>query len=266
MILTGWQWRWAALKNGFQDSTAYGVEFLLEILGAAIVPVAIQWVLWYAIFSQGGKTEVAGMSYADMLQYTWVSVLFTQIRGGDLDFELAEMIRSGTLSNYLLKPVGVIQFVFLRGSASRFFLAGLCWVIGVIAFLIFGGDPLRMTLAMLMALMGCIIHYQISASLAAMAFVWEESYSVLMVKNMVVSLLSGELIPLNMFPESMQWIWKNTPFYFYVYGPTQFARGAWTYQEFGHQCLIATAWMVAGWLMIRLSWGFGIRGYQSLGG
>src|SRR3954453_9669064 len=94
------QWRLAALKNGLQDATAYRIEFLFEILGAALVPAAIQWVLWYAVFVTGGATEIAGMNYQDLIHYTLTSLLFTQIRGGDHDFELSEMIRSGQLSNY----------------------------------------------------------------------------------------------------------------------------------------------------------------------
>ena len=98
-------WRWAALKNGFQDAVAYQTEFLLEVLGSAFVPAAVQWVLWYALFKVNGAQTVAGMTYQEMVHYTCVSLLFTQIRGGDHDFELQEMIRSGHLSNYLLRPV-----------------------------------------------------------------------------------------------------------------------------------------------------------------
>jgi len=55
-----------------------------------------------------------------------------------------------------------------------------------------------------------------------------------MVKNVIVGILSGEMIPLNLFPESMQWIWKSTPFYLYVYGPTRFALGQWSMTEYWH--------------------------------
>lgn len=259
-------WRIAALKNGLQDATAYRWEFLLEFAGAAFVPAAIQWVLWYALFKLGGQTEVGGMTYVEMIHYTLISVLFTQIRGGDLDFELAEMIRSGQLSNYLLRPVGVVEFVFLRGLAPKLFIAGFCLAIGLVAGLWIGMTPDRLLLGMVMAVMGNIIHYQFSASIAAAAFYWEEAYSLLMVKNMLVSLLSGELIPLTLFPESMAWIWKSTPFYLYVFGPTQFALGKWTYAEFFSHLGIACLWMVAGALLVRFSWGISIRRYQSLGG
>src|SRR4051794_19661382 len=125
-------WRIAALRNGFQDATAYRIEFLFEILGSAFVPAAIQWVLWYALFKVGGATEVGGMSYQDLIQYTFFSLLFSQIRGGDHDFELQDMIRTGGLSNYLLRPVGVVEFVYIRGVAPRLFIASLCLTIGVI--------------------------------------------------------------------------------------------------------------------------------------
>ncbi|MBY0472397.1 ABC-2 family transporter protein [bacterium] len=261
-----WVWRVAALKNGFKDATAYRIEFLFEVLGAAVVPAAIQWVLWYALFKVGGMNEVAGMTYTDMVQYTLVSLLFSQVRGGDHDFELSELIRSGQLSNYLLRPVGVVEFIYIRGVAPKLFIASICLVIGMVLGLFFGFDPMRMFGAMIMALVGNIIHYQIGAALASTGFYWEEAYSVLMVKNMIVSLLSGELIPLNIFPESLQWIWKSTPFYLYVFGPVQYALGRWTHAEFFMQMGIASLWLVAGWLLVKISWGLGMRRYLSLGG
>jgi ABC-2 type transport system permease protein len=260
------QWRIAALKNGFQDATAYRIEFLFEVLGAALVPATIQLVLWYALFKTGGHTEVAGRTFSEMVSYTLMSVLFTQVRGGDHDFELQEMIRSGQLSNYLLRPVGVVEFVWIRGVAPKLFIAGIGLAIGVAAGVFFGYSPVRMVGAMLLALLGNIIHYQIGAALATTAFLWEEAFSVLMVKNLVVSFLSGELIPLFMFPESMSWIWKSTPFYLYVYGPTQYALGQWTHAQFIEQLGIACLWMALCWGLIRLTWGVGIKRYLSLGG
>jgi len=262
-------WRLAALKNGFKDYTAYRVEFLMEILGNAIVPAAIQWVLWYAIFKTDGATELAGMTYVQMLHYTLVSVLFNQVRGGDQDFELAEMIRTGQLSNYLIRPVGLIQFIYIRGVASKLLISALSLAIGIVlsvSVLSSEASPLRMIGAMLLALLGNVIHFQIGAVLSAMAFRWEDAYGLLMVKNMAVSILSGELLPLNLFPESMSWIWKSTPFYLYVFGPAQYALGEWTHLEFVRQLGVAFLWIFVLWVLIRFTWGLGIKKYVSLGG
>ena len=260
------QWRWAAIKNGFQDATAYRVEFLSEILGYALVPAAIQWTLWYAIFKVGGATVVAGMDYTQMVHYTLASVLFTQVRGGDQDFELAEMIRTGQLSNYLLRPVSVVEFIFLRGAAPRFLVAGICLIVGMCFGAFIGLSPGRMLGAMALAVLGNAIHFQVGAALSSMAFAWEDAYSVLMVKNLAVSILSGELLPLNLFPHSLQWIWRSTPFYLYVYGPAQYALGNWSHAYFAQQMGIAICWSLLFWGLIRITWGWGMRRYLSLGG
>lgn len=259
-------WRLATLKNGLQDATAYRWEFVFEVLGSAFVPAAIQWVLWSAMYVQGGNTTIAGLTYGQMIQYTMTSLLFSQIRGGDYDFELAEMIRSGQLSNYLLRPVSVIEFVYIRGVAPKLFIAAFALVIGCVAGHWLGIDPFHMMGAMVLALMGNIIHYQISAAIAASSFLWEEAYSMLMVKNMVVSILSGELLPLTLFPAKLAWIWKIFPFYLYVFGPTQFALGRWSTAEFTQQMGMALLWLGVGWVLIKITWGLGTKKYLSLGG
>ncbi|MBI3543474.1 MAG: ABC-2 family transporter protein [Deltaproteobacteria bacterium] len=260
------KWRIAALVNGFKDATAYRVEFLFEVLGSAFVPAAIQWVLWYAMFKIGGANEIAGMGYSDMIRYTMVSLLFTQVRGGDHDFELQEMIRSGQLSNYILRPVGLVEFVYIRGMAPKLLIAGMALAVGSVAGMFFGISPGRLLGAMVMAFIGNVIHYQIGAALATTAFIWEEAFSFLMVKNMLVSLLSGELLPLSLFPKNMQWIWQSTPFYLYVYGPVQYSLGHWSHAYFFQQLAWSGVWLVIGWVLIRASWGLGMRRYLSLGG
>ena len=99
------QWRLAAVKNGIRDALAYRGDFLIDFFTSALVPVSIQLILWYSIFHKGGATSFAGMTYPELLAYTWTSILFSQIRGGDYDFSLIEMIRTGSLSNYLLRPL-----------------------------------------------------------------------------------------------------------------------------------------------------------------
>lgn len=242
------------------------MEFFFEILGSALVPAAIQWVLWYALFEIGGASKIAGMTFVQMIHYTWTTLLFSQVRGGDHDFELAEMIRSGQLSNYLLRPVNVVEFVYIRGVAPKLLIAGLCLVIGLVIAPWIGLSAPRMMGAMSLALLGNLIHYQVGAILATASFAWEEAYGIMMVKNLVVSILSGELIPLNLFPASMTWIWKSTPFYLYVFGPAQYVLGNWSHLEFARQMGIAGLWVLITWAGIRLSWGIGMKRYLSLGG
>lgn len=259
-------WRIAAVLNGLKDSFAYKGEFVLEFFASAVVPAAIQLLLWYALFKGGTHSFIAGQSYSELIAYTWVSVLFSQVRGGNYDFDLAEMIRNGSLSQYLLRPVGVVEFVYFRGISYKLLIAAFCICLGVISAAFTSITIVRLFGAMALALIGNVIAYQIGAALAAVAFKWEEAYSVLMVKNLVVQFLSGELIPLYLFPENYSYIWKALPFHIYVYSPAQYALGKMSHEEFAIVCVQGVLWMLVGWALVNFTWSRGIKNYSSIGG
>jgi ABC-type uncharacterized transport system permease subunit len=267
-ILNSWkvEWRLAAVKNGMKDALAYRWDFLIDFFGQALVPVGIQLILWNAIFKQNGATLFGGMSHAELLAYTWTSILFSQIRGGNYDFSLIEMIRTGSLSQSLLRPVGPVEFVFWRGFGDKLFTATFCLLLGIIATLVAGHSVTNLMMGMTLAILGNIIHYLFGATLAAVAFYWENAFAILMVKNMVVSLLSGELIPLSVVPAKYSFIWESTPFYLYVYGPTQIALGKWSHEMWLHHMMIAFLWCFAFAGALKITWKYSIHRYQGIGG
>ncbi len=260
----GLEWRMATVKNGMKDSLAYRGDFIIGLISQAFVPVAIQLMLWYSIFNNGGATSFGGMSYSELLAYT--SILFTQIRGGDYDFGLAEMIRTGTLSGYLVRPVGVVEFTFYQGLGEKLITAGFCLALGVGATFFTSMSITNLILGIMLAIVGNIIHYLFGAALASVAFYWENAFAVLMVKNMVVSLLCGEVIPLNIVPEKYTWVWESLPFYLFVYGPTQVALGKWDHLTWLKHMGIGFLWIFLFWGMVKLSWSYSIKRYQGLGG
>ena len=262
----GLEWRLATVKNGMKDSLAYRGDFIIGLLSQAFVPVAIQLMLWYSIFKNGGATTFAGMSYSELLAYTWTSILFTQIRGGDYDFALIEMIRTGTLSGYLVRPVGVVEFTFFQGLGEKLITAGFCLTLGVLATFFTSMTITNLILAIMLAIVGNIIHYLFGAALASVAFYWENAFAVLMVKNMVVSLLCGEVIPLSIVPAKYTFIWESLPFYLFVYGPTQVALGKWDHLTWLRHMGIGFIWIFVFWGALKLSWSYSIKRYQGIGG
>ena len=260
------EWRLAAIKNGMKDALAYRWDFLIDFFGQSLLPVGIQLILWNSIFKQGGTTSFGGQSHADLLAYTWTSLLFSQIRGGNYDFSLIEMIRTGSLSQSLLRPVGPVEFVFWRGLGEKLFTATFCFLLGTIASFFAGHSIMNLIMAMMLAILGNVIHYLFGAALSAVAFYWENAFAILMVKNMVVSLLSGELIPLSVVPARFSLIWQATPFYLYVYGPTQIALGIWDHKMWLHQMLIGFIWLFAFAAALKITWKISIHRYQGIGG
>ncbi len=260
------EWRLASIRNGMRDALAYRGDFLLDFFGQALVPVSIQLILWTAVFRQGGISEFGGMTYSDLIAYTWGSLLFSQIRGGDHDFSLIEMIRTGSLSNYLVRPVGVVEFTFYRALGEKLLTTVFCFLLGLIAIQFTTYKVENLLMGMMLAILGNIIHYVFGAALAAVAFYWENAFAVLMMKNMLVAFLSGEMIPLSIIPEKYAFIWQSTPFYLYVFGPTQVLLGKWDAATWAHHMMIGCVWLTVFLFAVRLTWSYSIKRYQGLGG
>ena len=262
----GLEWRIATVRNGMKEALAYRGEFLLEMVGSAIVPVSIQLMLWYAVMQGNPSGKFAGMSYQDLIAYTWTSLLFSQVRGGDYDFSLIEMIRTGTLSNFLLRPVGPVEFLYFKSLGEKSLTVAFCFGLGLLSTFFTDITPLHLTMGLFLALLGNIIGYLFGATLAAIAFYWENAFAALMVKNMMVALLCGELIPLSVVPEKYSFVWRSTPFDLFVYGPAQVALGKWDHSVFFRETGIACLWIAALSILLHLTWRISIRRYQGLGG
>jgi ABC-2 type transport system permease protein len=259
-------WRLSTLKNGIQDSLAYRWDFLLRLFGNSMVPASVQFTLWYSAFKLGNATTFGGSTYSELIAYTSTSILFSQLRSGDQEYTIDEMIRTGTLSTSLLRPVSPLEFTYLRGLGEKLSIMILASVLALGASLFTSLQFTNFLQGLSLGILGSIINFQVGCAVVTLAFYWEQAYAALMTKNIIVSLLSGEMLPLNIFPENLTWVWKALPFYLYVYGPTQIALGRWNGAELNHHLWIAIAWIIGLAALVHVLWAHSIRRYQALGG
>lgn len=247
----------------------YRFEFFNSLTVSIMVPVMIQLALWQSIFSDPQTTTIAGQTYPQFLQYTLVSVLFFQIRGGDHDFELAELIRTGGLSQYLLRPIGFLRYFYCQAIGSKIIVLLVCLVCALIAHSY--ADAFKNTsllsifLGFTLALLGNVIHYLLSCLLTVVAFYWEEATSLLMAKNLVTSVLCGEIIPLALFPQKYLSVMEYLPFHLYVYTPTQIANQAIASTQILQMFAVAIVWIVILSILLNFAFNTGLKRYQSLG-
>jgi len=259
-------WAFTSLKNGLLDAMAYRFEFLSRVFGEAITHMGVQWILWYGLFKIEGHTTIAGQTYDQMLAYTMGSLLFSQIRGGDPDYEVAEMIRSGSLSNYLVRPISPVGYVYFETLGAKLLVLIFSLALGLLGALLQHLSISHLFLAIGLALLGNLIHFFLSVALSCVAFYWEEAYALLMVKNMAIQILCGELIPLFLFPEHILGFVMKLPFQLYVFAPTQIFLGRYSNQEILSCYLNGFLWLGLAYAIYVWAWSKGIKRYLALGG
>ncbi len=258
-----------SLLVGVKESIIYRFEFFNSVTVSLLVPVMIQLALWQSIFSDPQTTTIAGQTHPQFLQYTLVSVLFFQIRGGDHDFYLAELIRTGGLSQYLLRPIGFLRYFYCQAIGSKLIVLAVSLICALVASSFaeaFQSTSLvSILLGFTLALLGNLIHYLLSCLLTVAAFYWEEATSLLMAKNLVTSVLCGELIPLTLFPKQTLSLLEYLPFHLYVYTPTQIANQTISHNQILQMFGLAVVWIAVLSALLNLAFNTGLKHYQSLG-
>ena len=86
----------------------------------------------------------------------------------------------------------------------------------------------------------------------------------LMIKNNLISLITGSIIPLVLFPEAVVNIMKALPFYYVVYLPSMLLTGM-NQEEAVSGLLVIAVWCVVMQVVIDTTWNQYIRKYDGVG-
>jgi ABC-2 type transport system permease protein len=249
------------------------LRMLLQYRSAAWAGVVTQIVFGWILVSMRGafyahSKQIPPMPYAEMVTYTWLGqALFAMTPYlGNPDPEVRESIRSGNIAYDLTRPVDIHTVWWVRNMASR--LAPTLLRSGpvvILALWFFRMQPPPSVLAFLcflLAMMGALLLISSLITLLLTCMFWTTSGDGLMrLTPALSSTLSGQILPLSLFPDSIQPLLKFLPFSGMVDAPYRFWSGGNPPEAIGgvllHQLLWTLCFVLLGRFLLR-------RGMQRL--
>lgn len=220
---------WEAAKISFKSQLAWRFDIFFQML-FAVTKILFAYILWGAIF--GEKTEVAGFTYNTMLSYYIVSSFLSQLDMSDgVSGEISARIRDGSFSKYMIMPAPVLgQFLARTAGISSFYLlfhlaAAFVWVVVFRIQFVLTTDIAVIFPAALMIVLGLLFMVQLNFFLGILAFAFQDVSFFLMIKGMLVSFVTGSLVPLNLLPHGTQEAMRVFPFYYVTYLPSMLLVG-----------------------------------------
>lgn len=105
----------AYVAAGAQDTLEYRADYLFRtVLG--LVPLFVDALVWIAVFRARPGTSLGLYDLPRLLSYIVAAQMVLQLTGsGGIDERMAQDIRDGTLSAYLLRPMGNMAAVLKLG-------------------------------------------------------------------------------------------------------------------------------------------------------
>jgi len=255
----------ALLRAGFASAVAYRAEFLIWMFSTNMPLIMLA--LWAAVARSG---PVGAYTQRGFAAYYLSTLLVRLLTGSWVVWELTMEIRQGVLALRLLRPLHPL-IAYSAENLAAVPLRGIV-AIPVVSILLWtargqlGHDPL-LWLMLLPALLGAwLLTFLVMALIGTLALYVESAASLFEAWLGISAVLSGYLVPLDLFPQSVQRIALWLPFRFLLSFPVELMLGK-------HGRVEALGLLGAQWLYLavallatNLVWRAGLRRYSAYGG
>jgi ABC-2 type transport system permease protein len=253
------------LRTGFAEAVAYRAEFLIWMF-ATNMPL-VMLALWSAV-ARGGP--VGPYSQRGFAAYYLASLLTRLLTGSWVVWEMTMEIRQGTLALRLLRPIHPL----LAYSAENLAAVPLRGIIAipVVSLMLYSmraelSHEASSWLLLLPALAGAwLLTFLVMALIGTMGLWFESAGSLFDAWLGISAVLSGYLIPLDLFPPAVRDVALVLPFRFLLSFPVELALG----KASGLHALqlLAMQWTYCTIALIatHFVWRAGLKRYAAYGG
>jgi ABC-2 type transport system permease protein len=244
------------IRIRFLMMLAYRVNYFSGILIYSI-NIGAYYFLWQAIYDHGDK--LGGLTLTQMTTYVAVSWMARAFYFNNLDREIADEIKDGTVAVQLIRPYNYLIVKMAQGLGEGIFRLLLFSAPGMLfVWLLFPIDIPLNGLAWVSFAISLFFSFLINAQINMMtglaAFFLENNEGLLRAKRVVVDLFSGLILPLSFFPIWAQNVLEWLPFQAITYLPGLIVTGRLTGWDVIQAIMIQIGWFIVLILPIRLFW------------
>lgn len=252
---------WPFALNQIKSNFVYKGRFYLAIL-RKFLGMFIYYYLWTAIYASSATGQLGGFSRTEMILYVFMSYTISDIVMVSVSSEIGNDITDGNVAMHLIKPINYrIQLIFksLEIMIYRVIVPSLFIWIGLEVYKVMG---LGMTvsslgtiaMSLLSVFLSFLIYVLFDYCFGMLAFITTYMFGMNIIKNAVLSFLTGRLIPISFFPELVQRIFSFLPFTAMTYVPVMIYLGKYTGAEASYQLGKQVLWVFILYLLGSFMW------------
>lgn len=243
------------MKSVFMTILTYRVGLFFTLIGNLLYMVLVYF-LWRSIYASA--ETIRGMTFNQAFVYlALASSIFVLLKTWT-EWFISRKITDGSIIVDLIKP---LDFQFQTMSSSAGFALGNLAIItipSVLALVLLFGVEIELGPGLLFAPIALVMAFLISFSLdyvvGLTSFYTESLWGISMTKEIIVSLLSGALVPLQFFPDWAQRILRLLPFQAIYHVPlTMITTPNLDLLELAQMLATQVFWVVALLILSRLS-------------
>ena len=258
----------AVLRGSFMVGMVYRFGFLFNIIGN-IVYLGVAYYLWKSIYRY--SDTIRGLTFNETFLYVGLGSAIFILLKTYVDWYISFEIREGSIASYLIKPMdfGLYTLSFSFGSILMNLAAITVPTLIMLLFVFkvkftMGPGLILLPLSLFMAFM---ISFCFDYFIGLLGFYSESVWGLSTVKEIIVTVFSGALIPLQFFPGAMQKVLLLLPFQAVYHTPLMMAtRPNLGWDVFLNMLLVQLVWVVVLFAGTRLFYNQAIKVLRVSGG
>jgi len=254
------------LQIGFSEAVAYRAEMIVWMLTTTMPLVSLA--LWSAVADQGkvGRFDQRGFG-----AYFLATLVVRQLTSSWLVWELNQDIRTGGLSRRLLQPIHPLVVYSAQNLGALPLRIVLTAPIAVVAAFVVRAEHLphdpSLYLVFFASLLGAwLVNFFTMAIIGSLAFFLESSTAVFEVWLVAFMILSGYLVPLELFPGWLRDVATALPFRYTIGFPVEVITGMLDREQALSQLAIQYGYAVVTGFGALAAFRAGIRRFSAFGG
>ncbi|MCB0322221.1 MAG: ABC-2 family transporter protein [Bdellovibrionales bacterium] len=261
----------AVIRNAFLDMLAYRLRYFTGII-TYLLFVSVHYFIWTAVFAaRESNATINGFTLPEMVTYVSIGWIARSLYFSNIDYEINELVRSGQVSVYLLRPVNFHLLLVAQAAGETLFrlLFFTVPISGVILWLFPVELPASLGhFAWFLAatVMSFLILAEVNFITGLCAFWFKSIDGVMRAKYFLVQILSGLLLPLSFFPGWLQTVVELLPFKTISYLPLQLYLGKVPLDEAPTVLFEQLCWWVALGMLSYFVWRRAVRVLTLQGG
>ncbi|HEX3029387.1 MAG TPA: ABC-2 family transporter protein [Clostridia bacterium] len=200
-------------KKSFQNNLAYRIEYFAGLINT-LVMIFVNIAIWKAIYEDNDSFD--GVQLKIVITYIVLGFLMQSIFAMD-DYLIERKVTTGLISSDLLKPISFRLYIFSYNIGATVFriVMQLTPALIISAFFFRLLPPFSVTMFIyfvLSGILGYLVLYSLNFLVWVSSFWFYWTFSIVTIKDALITILSGALVPLWFMPQWLYDFIKLTPF------------------------------------------------------
>ena len=234
-------------RGTYMVGMVYRFGFLFTILGN-IVYLGVAYYLWKSIYLHADT--IRGLTFNETFLYVGLGSAVFILLKTYADWIIHYEIREGAIAMYLTKPVDFQLYALFANLGSLLMNLTAITIPTVLilafAFRVHVSLGPGLFLFPLSLLLASLVSFSIDYMVGLTAFYSESVWGISTTKEIIVSVFSGALIPLQFFPDAIQRVLFWLPFQAIFHTPLMMV----TRPDQGLDVLLPMMWIQVAWVII----------------